>query len=156
METPKVAADVTLRLERRIAAPPERVFAAWTTPEVLSRWFSPSPEYSVHVHQLDLRVGGAYRIEMRHTGGNAHVAYGTYREITAPRRLSFTWRWENDPAVPETLVTVLVTPDGAGTKLEFLHERFADAEQRDKHNQGWTGCLARLLAELGTPKEGVR
>ena len=144
METPKVGADITLRIERQIAAPPEKVFAAWTTAEALSRWFSPTADYTVHVHALELRPGGRYRIEMRHKGGAASFCSGTYRVITAPSRLVFTWVWEDRPGMLETLVTVTIQPDGAGSLLVLLHERFADAEDRDKHNQGWTGCLARL------------
>lgn len=148
METPNVASEVTLHLERRIAAPPEKVFAAWTRAEALTRWFSPTQEHAVRVHELDLRVGGRYRIEMCHSSGRASVAFGTYREITPPRRLVFTWMWENENLKQETLVTVTIEPDGAGTRLTLLHEKFTSTEERDKHNEGWTGCLNRLDSAL--------
>lgn len=148
METPKVGADVTLRLERQIAASPEKVFAAWTTAEGLSRWFSPTTDHAVHVHELDVRPGGRYRIEMRHKGGASHSCYGTYREIEPPRRLVFTWYWEDRPGMPETTVTVSIQAEGSGSRLTLLHERFADAEERDLHQKGWIGCLDRLPAGL--------
>jgi len=148
METPKVETDVTLRLERQIAAPPERVFAAWTQAEGLTRWFGPTQEHSVRVHELDVRVGGRYRLEMLHSSGRSSVVFGTYQEITPPRRLVFTWMWENENLKAETLVTVLVEPEGKGSRLVVLHERFSNTEEREKHNQGWTGCLDRLEASV--------
>jgi uncharacterized protein YndB with AHSA1/START domain len=149
METPKASADVTLRIEREIAAPPERVFAAWTTAEGLSRWFAPTREYTVHVHTLELRPGGRYRIEMRHKGGNASFVQGAYREITPPTRLVYTWRWQDRPAASESVVTVSFLSEGKGTRLVLLHERLADAEDREKHSAGWNGCLSQLPDALG-------
>ena len=148
MQSPKAIADVTLRLERKIAAPPERVFAAWTTAEGLKHWFAPTNDHAVFVHALDLRIGGGYRIEMRHPGGASHIVTGAYREITPPRQLVFTWSWENREDAGETLVTVVVEPDGKGSRLVLLHEKFPNAEERDRHNEGWTGCLDRLLSAL--------
>lgn len=144
MEAPKTAVSITLNLERRLAAPPDRVFAAWTQAAALSRWFAPSPDHTAHVDVLDVRVGGRFRIEMRHSGGNVHTVGGEFREIDPPRRLAFTWQWEAAPGGGETLVTVRIEPDGAGSRLVLLHERFASEAERDEHNKGWTGCLDRL------------
>lgn len=148
MDAPKATADITLRLERRIAATPERVFAAWTKAEELSRWFSPTPQMSVHVHEADVRVGGRYRIEMRPPAGDSHIATGTYVEITPPKKLVFTWSWESRPAGKGTQVTILIEPDGAGSRMVLLHEKFVNEEDRTKHGEGWTGCLDRLVAAL--------
>jgi uncharacterized protein YndB with AHSA1/START domain len=144
MATPDTTAQVTLRLERTLAAPPERVFAAWTQAEALSRWFGPTDQYRCIVHACDPRPGGRYRIEMRHSGGNAHIVGGEYREVVPHAKLVFTWAWETGVAPGETLVTVRLEPEGAGTKLTLVHERFPNAEVCEKHRQGWTGSLARL------------
>ena len=98
------AAPPPLVVTRIFAAPRERVFKAWTDPNQLSRWFGPSDEYTAKA-EIDLRVGGAYRLEMHHSGGNVHTVVGTYREIIPPEKLSFTWQWEGSPA-PDTLVTI--------------------------------------------------
>lgn len=139
---------VSLRLTRRLAHPPEKVFDAWTTREALSRWFGPTDNHTPVVTALDLRPGGIYRIEMRHTGGALHVATGTYREITRPSRLVFTWAWEEKPGEAETLVTVTLRPAGTGCELEIVHEQFVDDAQRGNHEQGWIGCLDRLERAL--------
>jgi uncharacterized protein YndB with AHSA1/START domain len=145
MAAPETRTQASLRIERTFAAPPEKVFAAWTTAEGLTRWLAPTDEYTVHVTTLDLRVGGRYRVEMRHSGGNVHRVGGVYQEITPPRKLVFTWMWENGPADADTLVTVELSAEPGGkTKLVLTHERFTDLPARDEHAKGWAGCFDRL------------
>lgn len=143
MAAQNTGSEITLRLERAIAAAPAKVFEAWTRAEALTRWFAPSPESKTIVHAIEPSVGGRYRIEMQARDGASHVVAGTFREVTAPSRIVFTWKWE-DPGALETLVTVMIEPVGSGSKLVLLHERFPSTDERDKHNQGWEGCLNRL------------
>lgn len=144
MDTPKVAADVTLRLERTIAASPEQVYRAWTKAEALTRWMGPSAEFKTVVHAVEPKVGGRYRYELCGPEGARHVVSGVFRTLEPPKKLVFTWAWEERPEEGETQVTILLSPEGRGTRLVLLHERFITAEVRDKHVQGWTGCLDRL------------
>ncbi len=137
----------SLEVRRLIAAPPTRVYDAWTTPELLTKWFAPSGDFTVIVHQSDTRVGGNYRIEMRHTNGSSHIAVGEYREMHRPTKLVFTWGWEGTPAT-DTLVTVEFHPSDEGTEVVLTHTRFATDAARDEHLKGWTGCLDRLKALL--------
>ncbi len=146
MESSKTSSAIALRLERLIAAPPAKVFAAWTTPEVMKNWLAPSPEFQTFVHAIEVRVGGRYRIEMRDPGGAPHTATGVYRIVDPPRKLAFTWRWEEKAEMPDTLVTLTFAPEGDGTRLVLVHENFADEADRDSHDKGWTGCLDRLPA----------
>ncbi len=76
-------------------------------------------------------------------GGQLHVATGSYREIDPPRRLVMTMRWEGQEG-PDTLLTIEIRPIDDGSELRLLHERFSTEESRDRHNEGWTGCLNRL------------
>jgi uncharacterized protein YndB with AHSA1/START domain len=140
----KAGTGVTLRIERTIAAPPEAVFAAWTRAEAVSTWFAPSDEYTAVIHELDVRVGGRLRIEMRHAGGKSHTVAGVFRDVQVPRRLAFTWAWVGQPEAEDTLVTVKIEPHEAGTRLLLVHEGFANQAQCDEHDKGWTGCLARF------------
>jgi uncharacterized protein YndB with AHSA1/START domain len=135
--------DLSLRLVRTIKAPPDKVFAAWTEPQALKRWMAPSGDMTVTVAETDLRIGGRYRIVMREPDGTEHRVGGTYHEIDPGRRLAFSWAWEDSPD-RQTLVTVELHESDVGTEVVLTHSGFADAQSRDRHDQGWTGCIGRL------------
>jgi len=140
--------ESVLTLSRVFSAPPGRVFRAWTEPELLKKWFGPET-LTVPEAEVDLRVGGAWRIAMQDPEGKVYRVSGTYREIEPPRRLAFTWRFEHDPGEP-TLVVIDFNAHGDGTELVMTHERFPNIEERDHHAQGWVSTfndLARFLAE---------
>jgi uncharacterized protein YndB with AHSA1/START domain len=143
--------ETELRLERFIAAPPERVFALWTEPELLVKWWGPEG-YDIPVHALDVRAGGAWRTTMRAPSGKLSVVSGVYRLIEPPRRLVFTWAWEDEKGARghETEVTVTFAPAPGGTKLTLVQKEFATAESRHLHEQGWSStfnCLEKLAGQ---------
>lgn len=134
-----------LRVERHFRAAPQRVFRAWTTAEELRLWSDPEPKQSDV--EVDLRVGGRYRIVMSRPDGVTFSVTGVYREIDPPRRLVYTWQWENMPGFPETTVTVefRARADG-GTDLVLLHEGLPGDESYARHQHGWTESIAKLAA----------
>lgn len=144
------SAAVTLRLRRTFAAPRERVFRAWTTPEEMKRWTGPG-DYTTPLAEVDLRPGGQYRIHMRAPDGTLRRLTGVYRAVDAPTRLVYTWRWEDDPAFPDTLVTVEFVERGAATEVVLTHEAFPNAAARQRHAVGWTGCFDKLAHVLAAP-----
>jgi uncharacterized protein YndB with AHSA1/START domain len=138
-----------LRLSRRFAAPPERVFAAWTNPDVLREWWAANAGWKGADAEVDLRRGGRYRLGMRDTASGAvHVVTGEYTDVDPPARLAYTWRWEGDPpemrGSEDTEVVVDFLPDGHGTLVVLTHSGFADERIRDMHGAGWTTCLDNL------------
>ncbi len=145
MTTQETRSEITLNLTRTYSAPREEVFRAWTEPETLKRWFAPSDEFSTPIAEVDLRVGGAYRIGMKPPDQeDMFIVVGTYREVQPPERLVFTWSWEEGMDVGETLVTVEFRDLGGSTEVVLTHELFPNEQARDKHNEGWSGCLERL------------
>ena len=143
---PKVAIKPSLTLKRRLAAPPEKVYAAWTDPEKIVRWFGPDSGL-VKSASLDVREGGRYAIEFSTEDGEEHHVSGTYREVAPNEKLVFSWMWRTMPE-RQSLVTVLIKPDGDGSLLTLIHEQFFDEAARDRHEQGWNGCLEKLETYL--------
>jgi uncharacterized protein YndB with AHSA1/START domain len=147
MSQAAVATPSSLVVSRTYPASVERVFKAWTDANQLGQWFAPSDDYTTKAN-VDLRVGHEYRIAITHKGGNVHNVVGTYRLIEPPHKLIYTWRWEGAPT--DTLVTVDFTPDGDATKVTITHEQFLSTEDRDRHNEGWKGCVERLDRKLAS------
>lgn len=136
----------SLTLRRRLNAPPALVFAAWTKPEHLVRWFGPGQTIQDSVKaQMDVRVGGTFRIGFKTDDGGYHEVAGTYREVVENSRLVFTWAWHSTPE-RESLVTVTITGEGQQSTLTLLHEHFFDDAARAGHERGWTGTLDKLQA----------
>lgn len=127
----------TLVLERELAAPIERVYAAWTKPKMIARWFCPNPDLEVRV-VADVVVGGDYLITM-----GPHEVAGTYRELDPPRLVEFTWRWTG-PGQQVSVVRVQLSPTAMGTHLRLSHAELDDAADVANHGQSWVGTLERL------------
>jgi uncharacterized protein YndB with AHSA1/START domain len=138
-----------LRLTRRFAAPRERVFDAWTSPELLRRWWAALQGWETSVAEVDLRPRGRYRLSMRDPEAAAeYTVVGEYVEVRRPERLAYTWTWEGEPqemrGSERTLVVVEFEEDGDATEVVLTHSGFADERIRDLHGEGWSGCLDNL------------
>ena len=134
---------VSVTITRTIPAPTEKVFAAWTTPEALKRWSAPG-DLTNPIVEVDLRVGGRYRIDMAAPNGAVHRVTGVYKVIDPPRRLVYTWFWETNPALGEMLVTVEFRARGTVTDVVLEHSRLTSRQSADNHEKGWAGCFAKL------------
>ena len=134
-----------LVIRRTYAASPQRVYEAWTDPELAKQFLCPAGMTTGDV-QLDVRTGGAYRIEMLKPDGEPYVAYGVYREVVPASRLSMTWQWqeENPADEHESLLTLEFRPHNGGTELILTHERLASLESRAGHEHGWTSMLGKF------------
>ena len=136
--------QTTLIIRRTFNSPRAKVFEAWTKPELIKQWFAPNDTFVIPIATVDFKVGGAYRIGMRPQDRETlHIATGVYREIKPPEKLVFTWLWEGEEPM-DTLVTVEFRDLGNVTEVMLKHESFPDMETRNKHSEGWTGCLELL------------
>ena len=140
-----------LEVRRTFRARAERVFAAWTTPEEMKRWSAPGP-LTTPLAEVDLRVGGRYRIHMREPDGAEHRVRGVYREVEPPRRLVYTWAWEGDPQETDSVVTVEFNERDGATEVVVRHEGLPTKDSRDQHEQGWSGCIAKLEEVLSADR----
>jgi len=135
-----------IRIERTFRAPVEAVFAAWTSPEMLRRWYQPGADWDIPLAELDLRVGGRLRVAMRSPAGDVFGGGGEYREIDPPRRLVFTWAWDR-PDVGEgmQLVEVEFTDNRDGTTtVVLINGGLRDEEARESHREGWEASFDNL------------
>jgi len=142
------AGDTTLIMRRTFAAPRERVFRAWTDPVEIRQWFGPGA-VGVPEAEVNLRVGGRYRIVLRRPGEEPFSVHGVFQEISIPEKVVYTWQWDAPHLEPaETRVTVEFHDLGEETEIVLTHERFSSAEWRDRHSNGWTGSFEKLAAHL--------
>ncbi len=142
-----------LKIERSFDATPEALFAAFTQPELMAKWFFGFPQGSARVI-ADLRVGGKYSIEMFAAAsaepgsecqcGNGRPHYGEYLEIDPPRRLVFTWI--KSGFVEYSVVTIELKASGPRTLLTLSHR--VPSETVQSHTQGWGLCLDNLQSLL--------
>jgi uncharacterized protein YndB with AHSA1/START domain len=139
--------STTLRLERTYDAPAEDVFDAWTNPEVLKRWWGINPASRTPVADVDLRVGGSYRLSMEDPdAGTVHTVRGEYREVRRPERLVYSWCWEEADGTTGHVSTVTVEflADGERTTVVLEHSGLESADSRERHGHGWAACLEML------------
>src|SRR5262249_21610186 len=102
------------------------------------------------------RPEGTYRLVMQPTAGDPFVLAGTYREVTPPERLVYTWRWETGPAADgsESLVTVEVRDRGAQTEGGLVHTEFPESPGAAPYKMGWDGGFDKLEALLLKTRTG--
>lgn len=137
----------TVRLERTFDASAEAVFDAWTHPEVLRRWWAAGEDWTTPEAEVDLRVGGGYRLTMRDPGGAACTVVGEYLEISRPERLRYTRRWA-DGEEGDSVVDVRFVERGGRTTVVLEHARLPTARSREEHERGWSACLATLARRV--------
>jgi uncharacterized protein YndB with AHSA1/START domain len=138
-------AATSLTMKRIFPASCERLFAMWTTEALLKQWFCPSGEMTIPVAEADARVGGSYRIVMQDKDGETHSPSGVYEEVIANEKLVFSWKWADSDVVTRVTI-VFVAINDAETEMTLTHEGFPENTMRDRHNEGWEGCLSRLAA----------
>jgi uncharacterized protein YndB with AHSA1/START domain len=139
-----------LIVRRSIRASPERIFDAWTQPQHLKLWWGPKSVECTEA-EVDLCVGGRYRIANQFPDGKILWISGEFETIERPHRLVYTWCVGPAAAAAER-VTVTFEARGEATEVIVMHERIPTQVMRDMHEQGWVGCLDGLVDYL----EGVR
>jgi uncharacterized protein YndB with AHSA1/START domain len=150
--------DRELVLTRDIDAPPEKLFRAWTQPELLKQWFAPLPFTTPHA-ELDVRPGGSSVIVMRGPDGTDYPNRGVYLEVVENERLvttdAFTSAWQ--PSEKPFMTLILTFEDIGGGKTRYTarvrHWTVEDREMHEKmgFHEGWGTCadqLAALVARL--------
>jgi uncharacterized protein YndB with AHSA1/START domain len=132
-----------VRIERTFAASAADVFDAWTSPEVMKRWFHVAPDWGTPEAEVDLRVGGKVRVVMRKPDGTEVEAQGEYTLIDPPNRLVMTWTFEDDPS-NEQLIELSFSESEGSTTVLMVNSGISTDERRDSQDWGWRGCFDEL------------
>ena len=136
-----------VRIERTFDAPAEAVFDAWTSPEVLRRWFHVAPDWETPDAEVDLRVGGKIRVVMRRPDGTEIGAGGEYRLIDRPHRLEMIWTFDDDPSNRQLIELSFFESEGS-TTVVMINSGISTDERRDAQRDGWHGCYDELERAL--------
>ena len=132
-----------LVVTRTFNAPPRLVFEAWTKPDLFRQWWVPkSMGMSLLSCEMDVRVGGGYRLEFAH-GDTPLAFFGTYKEVTPPSRLV----WTNEESDDGPVTTVTFT-EKAGKTLLVLHELYPSKEALDAAGTGAAEAMGETFEQL--------
>jgi uncharacterized protein YndB with AHSA1/START domain len=136
-----------VRIERTFDAPAEDVFDAWTSEEVIRRWFIPAAGWQEPSAEVELRVGGKIRVVMRDPDGEPVEAGGEYTRIERPHRLAFTWTFDDDPSNQQMIELEFTEREGVTTVL-FVNSDISEKQRRDAQYDGWSTCFDNLKLVL--------
>jgi uncharacterized protein YndB with AHSA1/START domain len=139
-----------VRVERTFNAPAQAVFDAWTSPEVMRRWWHAGPDWETLVADVDLRVGGRFRISMSGPDGQTHTGIGAYTVVEPPRLLAFTWTWEGEEFTlgADTLVEVEFDERDGATTVVLSHSGLPGEESARSHTAGWEEVFDNLASKV--------
>jgi uncharacterized protein YndB with AHSA1/START domain len=137
----------TLRIKRTFHAPAKAVFDAWTSEEVIRRWWRAEHHWETTEAEVDLRVGGVVRVVMRDPEKDVEYGGGgNYTEIEPPARLAFTWIWDGDTR--RTLIELDFEETDGVTTVQFTHSGLWDEEAVRSHESGWSRTFDNLERTL--------
>ncbi|HWG61634.1 MAG TPA: SRPBCC family protein [Streptosporangiaceae bacterium] len=139
--------DTQILITREFSAPRHLVYRAWTTPELIKRWWS-GDRGEVTIADIDLRVGGAWRFVMTANAGFEVAFHGEYREIVPDERLVWTEVFEGMPGAEAAINTLTLSEEAGYTTATMLVEH-ANQQDRDMHiNSGMEDGLQEALDHL--------
>ena len=146
----RAPAGPVVGLTAQMRAPVDKVYAAWTRPELLRKWFFAEAGYRTHDVEVELAELGAYQIVITPTdGGDPTKIHGHFVEVEDGKRLVYTWTGACAQEQYWTLVTATFeASEGGGTSLTLGHGVFRSDADRVMHEQGWLACLTALDAML--------
>jgi uncharacterized protein YndB with AHSA1/START domain len=141
----------TVRIERTFGAPAEAVFDAWTSAEVMRRWFHVAPDWETPEAEVDLRVGGTVRVVMQRPDGTQAGARGEYTLIERPHRLEMTWTFDDEPSNRQRIELSFSESEGS-TTVVMVNSGISTEERRAGQHRGWHGCFDELQKLFGRTK----
>lgn len=140
--------SIELTLRRWVAADLERVWRAWTDAGELQAWWGPAEVRCISA-EIDLRVGGRYRIGNELSDGQIIWIDGIYEVIEPPQHIRYSWQTDLDRESVQS-VDIRLRPHNNGTEILVCHRRIPNETLRENHEYGWLGCLDGLQKYLAS------
>ncbi|HEY5749505.1 MAG TPA: SRPBCC domain-containing protein [Chryseolinea sp.] len=141
--------DSSIFLETTFNSPVEKIWEAWTNPNLIMKWFGSDPKGKGLSAKLDVRLGGYFEITFQDSDLTEHTCSGIYDQVQVLNKLTFSWRWKSEPGV-ESFVVLSLTPEGKSTRMQFLHKNLSSGSKHD-YAKGWQNTFSKLerLLEAG-------
>jgi uncharacterized protein YndB with AHSA1/START domain len=143
--------ELSLEIERVLPVTRAVVFAAFSDPDELAKWWGPE-RFTVPSLEFNPQVGAGYRIEMQPPEGDPFHLTGEFREVDPPARLVYTFAWEPpDPDDVETVVELSFRDLGQSTEVVLVQGPFKTEARRELHRNGWADSLQKLERSISQP-----
>ena len=139
-----------IRMEIRIEAPLQKVWEAWTDPDIILQWIGSEPESKGISAELQVHPGGKFEIHFLSSDQIEHVCFGVYHEVETYNKLSFSWQWKSEPDMV-SLVSLSLKRVGQLTLMQFEHQGFG-FQSTHNYAEGWKGTFLKLNKLLQKPE----
>src|SRR6201985_3431771 len=137
----------TILLHRVIRATPEKIYRAFLDPDAMAKWLPPNG-FTGKVHQMDAKVGGAYKMSFTNfTTGKSHSFGGAYLELKPYERIHYTHKFDDSNLAGEILTTITLKKISCGTEVNIVQDNVPSAVSAEACYLGWQESLI-LLAKL--------
>ena len=136
----------SIKIERHFSTTLQKVWEAWTDPQVIKLWFGSDPDGIVLDAVLDVKLGGSFAVTFANSNGDEYTAQGIYQEVELDKKLAFTWGWKNQAHIKESVV-VQFQAEKDGTLMTFEH---LDIDANTSHNYeiGWRSTFDKMEQAL--------
>jgi uncharacterized protein YndB with AHSA1/START domain len=139
-------------IERLFNAPVNLIWSIWTEPKFIKMWFGSDPNGTVLSADIDLLVGGKYRISFQDSDGTIHTAFGEYIQLIEFAKLHCTWEWESEAGHVSELIVELI-PQEEKTLLILTHFNL-NPNSIHGYTEGWSGTLNKIVEKIIENKSG--
>ena len=144
----------TVRFQRVIRAPAERIYRAFIDPDAMCKWLPPHG-FTGRVHEMDARVGGGYRMSFTQlSNGQTHSFGGRYLDLVPGELICHTDRFDDEGLPGEMITTVRLSTVSVGTEVHIEQAGIPDAIPTEMCHLGWQDSLTLLALLVEAEPQG--
>ncbi len=129
-------------VERIFDAPVSLLWQIWTEPEFILQWFGGDPRGTVITAEMDVSIGGKYKVHFADSNGSDHTAWGSFTLVDKHKRLNYSWEWLSEPGKTSEVEVEFISL-GDQSKLVLTHKNL-HPDSKHRYQQGWTVALDKF------------